>query len=724
MKPDVLRLAWLFHDAGLIDAATFEKVAGRQEKTAKSSLVNLFSQLNRDVSVDTVRDSLKGVRDLMLMEVRLPSSASDVPDPSELHDALSQPIYMTNREIEPILERWKPPVETLVHIVGEVGDAGARERIEKIGAQVSYKDMVEKDLLTVRTLNRAAATLVLRIKRLNRLLLALEILRTNDAMSDEDYRKTWDALRQQEKPQPPQISDLFADFADRDPEAPGVEPLRIDPDDSLREAFPVDFMRRNLFVPIRQSEDRLEIATPDPFYVALTDTLSLLTDKPVLAWHTPASLLIGRINELFPGEKTARVQRPADEEQPATQRPPQAAVAEKAPEMDSVVDRRSAVEIVSSIIENGIASRATDVHLEPREDKKLRVRYRIDGRLRPVLDVPADLGVSVVSRIKVLGSLDVTERRRPQDGHFSLRFGQGAFDFRISTLPTHLGEKIVIRILDESQVMLELSAMGMLPRQVTQFKKWISRPHGLVLVTGPTGSGKTSTLYAGLNALNSEDKNLVTIEDPVEYRLDGINQVQVDPNIDLTFAQGLRSTLRQDPDVIMVGEVRDPETAWIALRAALTGHLVLSTLHTNTAAGAIATLLQMEAEPFMLVSAISGVVSQRLLRRLCEVCKKSFVPKKELRESLGLDPKSRKRMFRAIGCAECFNSGYRGRTGVFELLEMSDDLGQGILERRSESELVKIGREAGVASLYDNAMVLAREGVTSPEEVLERIMVE
>ena len=725
MKADLLRLAWLFHDAGMIGSETFDRVVSGEQSKEKSALTNVFSQLSRDVSMDLVRDSLKSVRDLMLMEVRLPSSDSGaVPQASQLHDALSQPIYLTDNEIRPIILEWRPPVDELRRIIEEAGDANTRAKLAGLaeGDDV-HEQLVSAGLLSARTLNRAASTLHLPICKLNRILLALSVLKSNDAIDEETYEAAARRAHGEDEHEPQRLDEEFIAFVKSAPDMPEVLATEIQPDDDLAAAFPEAFMRRNLFMPVRITDDELIIATPDPFYAALCDTLSVLTGRAVVGLHVPATVLIGRINEMYPGED-AQKGRAVLEGEGASE-----ATAEVAPslkgdaEVVSAVERRSAVEIVSSVIENGIASRATDVHMEPR-DGRLRVRYRIDGHLRPVMEIPADLAVSVISRIKVLGSLNVTERRQPQDGHFSLRFDQGAFDFRISTLPTHQGEKIVIRILDESRVMLDLEALGMEKKQVAQFAKWIHRPHGLILVTGPTGSGKTSTLYAGLNTVSDDSKNIVTIEDPVEYRLDGINQVQVDANIDLTFARGLRATLRQDPDVIMVGEIRDPETAYIAMRAALTGHMVMSTLHTNTAAGAIATLGQMGVEPFMIVSAVSGTVSQRLIRCLCESCKKSFQPKKELREALGLSPQSRKRMHRSVGCVECLQTGYRGRIGVFELLEMTDAIAEGVMQGESESELIRISREAGVPSIFDAALAKARAGVTAPEEILEKLAVD
>jgi type II secretory ATPase GspE/PulE/Tfp pilus assembly ATPase PilB-like protein len=518
----------------------------------------------------------------------------------------------------------------------------------------------------------------------------------------------------------------------------------------LLSRFPETFIRQNVILPLRMVQQpipHLEVAISDPFYVELTDTLALLIGMPVVGYFAPGSDIIGRINDAYEGdgktaaaqirEETAQSTEPVPEPKVEVQiqpapvaakpkreiAPPASGAAKQAaPRVvpERMADSYSAVEMVSSIIENGIEHGATDIHLEP-QNKELRVRYRVDGRLRTITRVPAAQVLPVTSRIKVLAALDVTERRRPQDGHFSLRIGDGAFDFRISTLPTRDGEKTVIRVLDERRVLHSLESLGVPPKQGDIIRKWISRPHGLVLVTGPTGSGKTSTLYAALNTVNDEESNIVTIEDPVEYHLAGINQVQVDASFNLGFAEGLRSILRQDPDIIMVGEIRDPETARIAMRAALTGHLVFSTLHTNTAAGAIATLMNMGIEPYMLTSAISGIISQRLIRCLCPECKKSGQIKHEQLEQLRIETMKRKKVSHAVGCPACLGSGYKGRTGIYEIMPMTPELTAAILANKSESELVEIMRSSGFGSLLDAAVEKMVQGITSPEEILDSL---
>lgn len=721
MKAEKSRLAWLFLEAGMIDRPTFESCVKPSAEGSKG----LLDILKQDVSVQSFRDLLK-------MEIALPSGkkAADGKEAtgSALHSALSQAVYLSNEDIKAILSFWKPSVLSLTTLMKETGvvtdDPQAVADSLGKGAAV-YSRMIERGLIDSKTL----PTLVQgesAFKRMNRLHLSLSLLRYNGILESQDCDEI--LKNAQSGKNPLLLNKEIQAFIDSEPDLPELDPSQADIADTVRRCLPASVVRQSLVLPYTRTKSLLEVVTADPFDEALIDTLSVLTGCAVVAYHAPRGMLIRRIQEVFSpmGNESSAVAKSTPARTIQVEPTGQTAaprMQETFPSYEDVADNESAVELVSSVIEGGIQHRATDVHLEPM-DGHLRVRYRIDGRLRSIMRVPPPLVLSVISRIKVMSNLDVTERRRPQDGHFSLKMGTGAFDFRVSTLPTHLGEKIVIRILDASRVMFSLEGLGMEPDLCQQVSKWISRPHGLVLVTGPTGCGKTSTLYASLQQINNDSKNIVTIEDPVEYQLDGINQVQVDANIDVNFAEGLRSILRQDPDVIMVGEIRDQETARIAMRAALTGHLVFSTLHTNTAVGAIATLGQMGIEPYMLVSAISGVISQRLVRTLCPECKKPFVPRQELLQNLRIDAKSKKKMYRAEGCAACLNTGFFGRSGVFELLPLNEAIDAAILSRKSENELLEVARQHGYRSLMENAIGKLYAGLTSPEEVLETVLVD
>jgi type IV pilus assembly protein PilB len=357
------------------------------------------------------------------------------------------------------------------------------------------------------------------------------------------------------------------------------------------------------------------------------------------------------------------------------------------------------IRFVNAIAQQAVKEGASDIHLEP-EESSFRIRFRVDGVLREVSIQSKDLYSSIVSRVKVMAAIDIAERRLPQDGRFRMSAMGRDLDVRVSTFPTIHGENLVLR-----------------PEPLAMLHRMIARPNGIVLVTGPTGSGKTTTLYACLHRINSVERNIVTLEDPVEIHLGTIRQTQVDPDVGLTFARGLRALLRQDPDVIMVGEIRDSETAEIAVRSALTGHLVLATLHTNDAAGAIPRLLDMEIEPFLLSSAVAGVVAQRLVRRVCERCRRPAEPPPALLEELRVPP-GRHGFVRGTGCVACGQTGYRGRAGIFEVIEVDDPLRERILARASSEDLARVARASGMVSLRDDALRKAERGITSLEEVL------
>jgi type IV pilus assembly protein PilB len=374
------------------------------------------------------------------------------------------------------------------------------------------------------------------------------------------------------------------------------------------------------------------------------------------------------------------------------------------------------IKLVSTIIEGAANSGATDVHLDP-QDPEMRVRYRIDGVLHDVMSISPEIENAVVSRLKILSDLDITETRRPQDGHISLEIGDREYDVRVATLPTYLGERIVLRMLDQSSVLQGIKDLGLEPDDVKLFGKILDQPYGMILVTGPTGSGKTTTLYGALNQKNVMTESIVTLEDPVEYQLSGINQVQIDPDIDLTFANTLRAALRQDIDVLLVGEIRDAETARIAIRAAMTGHLVFSTLHTNDAPEAISTLRNMEIPTYLVASALTAILAQRLVRCICPDCKKPFTPTKQLLKSLHL-PESTKKLYRGEGCEQCFHTGNRGRTGIFEILEISPAVRKLITEDAPNDKIMKAAK---LKTMADRCRQKVREGVVAPEEFLRVI---
>ena len=386
-------------------------------------------------------------------------------------------------------------------------------------------------------------------------------------------------------------------------------------------------------------------------------------------------------------------------------------------DLDQMVDGSPVVNLVNMAVLTAIRDEASDVHIEP-DRKGTRVRYRIDGVLRDLMNPPAGMHAAIVSRVKVIGKMDIAEKRLPQEGRVRIVAEGREIDLRVSSMPTMLGEKIVIRILDKANLHVRLEDLGFRPEALAAFLRMLRQPHGLVLVTGPTGSGKTTTLYSALDLLRTPELNIVTVEDPVEYQLDMINQVQVQSSIGMTFAKVLRSILRQDPDIIMVGEIRDEETARVAIQAALTGHLVLATLHTNDAPGAVARLLDMNCEPYLLSSALNGVAAQRLARTVCQSCVTKYYPAENVLRDAGLLDKSRQVFRKGAGCEQCHNSGYRGRTGFFEVMEVTADIRRLIHEGAPTHQLREKMRQSGVLTLREEGVLVALEGRTSLEEVL------
>ncbi|MBI4715940.1 MAG: type II/IV secretion system protein, partial [Nitrospirae bacterium] len=385
--------------------------------------------------------------------------------------------------------------------------------------------------------------------------------------------------------------------------------------------------------------------------------------------------------------------------------------------LETAVEDTPVVRLVNMVIHQAVRAGASDIHVEPDPDV-LRVRYRVDGILREVMAPPKTLHPGVVSRIKIMSNLDISEKRVPQDGRVQLKVGEKEIDLRVSTLPTIFGEKVVMRILDKSGILLGLEEMALAPEVLGRVRKYIRRPHGLILVTGPTGSGKTTTLYAALNEINSPEKNLVTIEDPVEYQIKGINQIPVNTAVGVTFASGLRSILRQDPDVVMVGEIRDAETATIAIQAALTGHLVFSTLHTNDAPGAVARLVDMGVEPFLAASSLMMVLAQRLVRKVCPRCRKPLDPDPDLLRELGITRTPEMTFVEGEGCQDCRGLGYSGRIGVYELLEVDETIRKLIVGRVSSGEIRSAALKSGFIPLREDGFRKASRGMTTLEEVL------
>jgi type IV pilus assembly protein PilB len=395
-----------------------------------------------------------------------------------------------------------------------------------------------------------------------------------------------------------------------------------------------------------------------------------------------------------------------------------------ADELAHLADEGPIVRLVNLIIGQATRDSASDIHVQP-EENRVRVRLRIHGVLHDVMSFPKTVQASLISRFKVMSNMDIADRRVPQDGRMSLvnKSNGKSYDFRVSTLPGVNGEKVVLRILEKSSIMTGLASLGFSTRNLEQLEDLIARSYGVILVTGPTGSGKSTTLYAALNKINSPEKNILTIEDPVEYQLRGLTQTHVNIKAGLTFATALRSMLRQDPDIIMVGEIRDSETAIIATEAALTGHLVLSTLHTNDAAGAVTRLIEMGVEPFLVASTVIGVLAQRLVRTICERCKEEFIPPEGPVVKMGMefDPSDPPKLYRGVGCHACRNGGYGGRTGVFELLSVDDEMRELILKNSPSHVIAETARRRGMVTLREDAIQKITQGVTTLEEAMTQV---
>jgi type IV pilus assembly protein PilB len=486
----------------------------------------------------------------------------------------------------------------------------------------------------------------------------------------------------------------------------------IDPNAVLM--VPEQVVRRYRALPIAIEDSTLVVAMADPANLFALDDIRTITGmeiKPVVATAGDIEAAIRKYSRFDESVEALSTEAAAD------------AAADSLSDLEQVataVEEGPIVKMVNLLITQAIADRASDIHIEPME-RDVRIRYRIDGVLQEVMRSPKNIQAGLISRLKVMADINIAERRLPQDGRVSLTVGAKQVDLRLATLPTVFGEKVVIRVLDKSDVLLKLGELGFLDGSYAEYEQAFTRPYGAVLVTGPTGSGKSTTLYATLNIINRTDKNIITVEDPVEYRLPGINQIQIHPRAGLTFASALRSILRADPDILLVGEIRDRDTALIAIEAALTGHLVLSSLHTNDAPSALPRLIEMGIEPYLVASAIQCVVAQRLARRLCARCRQSYRPTKPELAAAGFPPESHsriKQLYQPVGCSSCSKTGYRGRVGLYEVMPGSEEIERLTVERAPSDEIRRAARRAGMVTLREDGLAKAREGLTSIEEVL------
>lgn len=499
-----------------------------------------------------------------------------------------------------------------------------------------------------------------------------------------------------------QIGIEYVDFAERRPQ-PGAVAL-----------VSRELAVRYTLMPVEVHDGILLVAMADPQNVLALDDLRIITGHDIKPAISTKDDIIAAIDEIYTVAQQSEEDLFLGTEDVSD---------EDLKQLTGVESEAPAVKLVNYIIQKAVADRASDIHIEPQENN-LRVRFRVDGVLHEAMPpAPKSIQTSIISRFKIMAEMDIAESRKPQDGHCAVKVGAHNIDFRVSTLPTVYGERIVLRILRKDSILLKLSDLGFLPGSLERFESSFTKPYGAILVTGPTGSGKSTSLYAAINVLNDPARNILTAEDPVEYRLPGVNQCQINQRAGLTFARALRAFLRCSPDVILVGEIRDQETAKIAIESALTGHLVLSTLHTNDAAGAITRLIEMGVEPFLVSSAVDCVLGQRLARKLCSDCKQEWTPRPEVLIDAGFDADNLPdTIYRAVGCKKCGGTGYRGRIGVHEILLMSEEISRLCVEEATAEDIRQVAIEQGMLTLRQDGLEKVRMGQTSIEEVVRVIV--
>lgn len=531
----------------------------------------------------------------------------------------------------------------------------------------------------------------------------------------------------------------LADFLSKKHGVPTINLRHFEIDANLLRIVPGDLCRRHILIPVSKSGPVLTVAMADPTNLEAITQLEFATNYSVEAVVAPETMIEESLNKYYGPQHGIDVARGNAAEDEGTSDVSfedivQAELGDDMELMDEemefdaqalarAADERPIIKLVNKVIFDAVKGGASDIHIEPYE-KELRIRFRIDGILQPIFSPPVKLKDAIISRIKVMSKMDIAEKRLPQDGRIKMRMkieGRNKnLDFRVSCLPTIFGEKIVMRILDPEKLYLDMTKLGFEPESLERFERAIVKPWGMILVTGPTGSGKTNTLYSGISRLNTPEVNIITAEDPVEFNLHGINQVQINEAVGLTFASALRSFLRQDPNIVLVGEIRDFETAEIAIKAALTGHLVLSTLHTNDAPSTITRLMNMGIEPFLVATSVHLIQAQRLVRKICNECKEEQrVPTQTLIE-VGFQPEEAKsvKVYKGHGCSNCNNSGYRGRIGLFEVLEMDDELREMVLSGASAMEIRRVAIEKGMYTLRRSGLIKVASGITTLEEVL------
>lgn len=485
-------------------------------------------------------------------------------------------------------------------------------------------------------------------------------------------------------------------------------------DTKILTLLPEEIAKKFEMIPISKVGSRITCAMADPFNLLAQDEVRARTGLTVDPLIALPSQIKQSLHEHY-GAKTSvsELIKSMDKDRFSIREEKDVDVKK----LKGMVEEPAVIRLVNLLIIRAVQEGASDIHIEP-EEHTLKIRFRVDGILHEEEAPPKHLQSAIISRVKIMSNLDIAERRSAQDGRFTVNAEGRQIDVRVSCVPTIYGENVVLRLLDVAVAVIGLEKIGFAPKMLKEYESLIKRPYGIILVTGPTGSGKTTTLYSSLDKINNVEQNIITIEDPVEYKLPGIRQIHVNPKAGLTFAGGLRSILRQDPDVIMVGEIRDLETAEIAIQAALTGHLVFSTLHTNDASSAVTRLTDMGVEPFLVSSSVIGIIAQRLVRKICPDCKEKYSPSSEMMKSAGINPDHAKEFFKGKGCVKCRKTGYRGRIGIFELMVMNDKIKELVVTKAPAETIRKAAVASGMMTLLEDGLDKVRQGITTIEEVL------
>lgn len=506
----------------------------------------------------------------------------------------------------------------------------------------------------------------------------------------------------------------FADVLSRQLGIDSVDLRKEGLQDAAIRLVPEEIMKKYELVPFAIDENNsniLKVAMADPMFLPAIDDVSLITNMEVVPYFAPTAQIATQIDRMF-GKKQAMEAAAQYQKEHADE------LLEEEAAANAEVDNAPIVKIVRTMLEQAVRQGASDIHIEPME-RTLRVRYRIDGALREVMDYNTTLLPAMVARVKIMSGLDISEKRKPQDGRLTLQVDNKEYDVRVSILPTVFGEKTVMRLTAKDGLSREKKHLGLTPEDEERLDGILQNPHGIILVTGPTGSGKSTTCYTVLSELNREEVNIITVEDPVEANVDGVNQVQVNTKAELTFASALRSILRQDPDIIMIGEIRDGETAGIAVKASITGHLVISTLHTNSTAASITRLIDMGVEPYLIGDSVVGIIAQRLVRKLCPKCKKAREATEKEKKLLGVTSGLPQMVYEPVGCDECSGIGYKGRTAIYEIMPVTQKIRNQIHDRVTADELQQIAVSEGMNTLHMAAAKKVREGVTSCAEMIK-----